>query len=277
MWTSLYAGLTVEEHALPYTLSTLQMIMKRTVSGSYHLPGAFSRGVLNAALRCTPLVPDSMALMFLRRHRPYQVESEEAVPDSQGLSWTKWKALEIPENLTGKSVLDIGCAEGLFSLESARRGASRVVGVDTRFGALLSAKFRATGYRRFAIDFRVGAFPGLRLRESFDYVLCLSVLHHLVSSKDIWKVLTDTTFATDLARLREGFVELRRRTTPGGRCLIEIPFEYDSEESRRTVDFDRINQELLKAGFSSSRYLGTWSHAARNQSRKDRPIYSAQA
>lgn len=264
-----------EDQTLPYALYAVQAALRRTVSGAYVLPGTFSRKVFNAALRWAPLVPGPIARGFLRKHRPYQVQGEEANADSQGISWKKWRVLDIPENLAGKSLLDVGCAEGLFCLESARRGASRVVGIDARFTALLSGTFQAK-QERLAVAFRIGVFPQLGLRDRFDYVLCLSVLHHLVSSKDIWKVLNDQAYADDLEKLRESLAMLRTLTAPGGRCVVEIPFEYEDEESRRAVNFDRFNQELVKAGFSSSRYLGTWEHAARNQSRKDRPIYSAQ-
>ena len=37
----------------------------------------------------------------------------------------------VPEDLTGKSVLDIGCNSGFYSIEMKKRGAERVVGVDT--------------------------------------------------------------------------------------------------------------------------------------------------
>src|SRR5205823_10979273 len=44
----------------------------------------------------------------------------------------KWKRFEhsIPSDLTGKTVLDIGCNAGFYSLEMKRRGASRVLGID---------------------------------------------------------------------------------------------------------------------------------------------------
>ena len=36
----------------------------------------------------------------------------------------------LPADMTGKSVLDIGCNAGFYSLEMKRRGADRVLGVD---------------------------------------------------------------------------------------------------------------------------------------------------
>ena len=39
--------------------------------------------------------------------------------------------IQMPEDLTGKSVLDIGAWDGFFSFEAERRGASRVLAVDS--------------------------------------------------------------------------------------------------------------------------------------------------
>jgi tRNA (mo5U34)-methyltransferase len=43
----------------------------------------------------------------------------------------KLQRVRLPEDLTGKSVLDIGAWDGFFSFEAERRGASRVVSVDS--------------------------------------------------------------------------------------------------------------------------------------------------
>src|SRR4051812_41859926 len=45
----------------------------------------------------------------------------------------KWRQLSrhIPADLTGKSVLDIGCNGGFYSLELKKRGARRVLGIDS--------------------------------------------------------------------------------------------------------------------------------------------------
>src|SRR5205085_3260415 len=45
---------------------------------------------------------------------------------------TKWKrfAHVLPQDLTGKSVLDIGCNAGFYAFEMKKRSASRVVGID---------------------------------------------------------------------------------------------------------------------------------------------------
>ncbi len=43
----------------------------------------------------------------------------------------KLRRVKLPEDLTGRSVLDIGAWDGFFSFEAERRGASRVLAVDS--------------------------------------------------------------------------------------------------------------------------------------------------
>lgn len=43
----------------------------------------------------------------------------------------KLRRLKLPESFAGKTVLDIGAWDGFFSFEAERRGASRVVAVDS--------------------------------------------------------------------------------------------------------------------------------------------------
>src|SRR5215203_2227545 len=49
----------------------------------------------------------------------------------------------IPADLHGKSVLDIGCNAGFYSIEMKRRGARRVVAVDSDPRYLAQARFAA--------------------------------------------------------------------------------------------------------------------------------------
>src|SRR3954447_6071511 len=52
-------------------------------------------------------------------------------------------AHSIPEDLSGKTVLDIGCNAGFYSIEMKRRGAARVVGIDSDERYLAQARFAA--------------------------------------------------------------------------------------------------------------------------------------
>lgn len=85
----------------------------------------------------------------------------------------------LPADMTGMTVLDIGCNAGFYSLEMKRRGAARVLGVDTEEHYLRQARFAAevTGleveFRRLAV-WDVGS-----LGETFDLVIFMGVLYHL--------------------------------------------------------------------------------------------------
>lgn len=93
----------------------------------------------------------------------------------------KWRAFEhaIPADLGGKTVLDIGCNAGFYSLEMKRRGAARVVGIDSDAGYLAQARFAAE-VAGADIEFReLDVYDVARLREKFDLVLFMGVLYHL--------------------------------------------------------------------------------------------------
>ncbi len=93
----------------------------------------------------------------------------------------KWRlfAHAIPDDLTGKSVLDIGCNAGFYSIEMKRRGAARVLGIDTDDQYLAQARFAAE-MADAAIEFRrMSVYEIAALRERFDVVLFMGVLYHL--------------------------------------------------------------------------------------------------
>ena len=93
----------------------------------------------------------------------------------------KWQAFAhaIPEDLSGKTVLDVGCNAGFYSLEMKRRGASRVVGIDSDETYLQQARFAAEVCGA-EIDFRrMSVYEVARLGERFDLVIFMGVLYHL--------------------------------------------------------------------------------------------------
>lgn len=87
----------------------------------------------------------------------------------------------VPEDLTGKTVLDIGCNGGFYSIEMKRRGAERVVGIDSDDDYLAQARFAAEvlGYAS-DIEFRnLSVYDVGALGERFDLVIFMGVLYHL--------------------------------------------------------------------------------------------------
>src|SRR4051812_13997138 len=103
---------------------------------------------------------------------------EHFLGDYPRMKWNRFSTA-IPSDLSGRSVLDIGCNAGFYSLEMKRRGASRVLGIDADEDYLAQARFAAEvcgadiEFRHLSV-FDVGA-----LEEQFDIVLFLGVLYHL--------------------------------------------------------------------------------------------------
>lgn len=92
----------------------------------------------------------------------------------------RWNEVEpaVPEDLTGKSVLDIGCNAGYICFEAVRRGASRVVGIDLKQEYIDQARFCADVLGA-DVDFHVMSIYDLRqLDETFDLVFCVGILYH---------------------------------------------------------------------------------------------------
>jgi tRNA (mo5U34)-methyltransferase len=93
----------------------------------------------------------------------------------------KWKTFAdaIPKDLSGKSVLDIGCNGGFYSIEMKRRGAERVLGIDFDDEYLAQARF-AAGVTGSDIEVRkLSVYDVGALDERFDVVLFMGVLYHL--------------------------------------------------------------------------------------------------
>lgn len=98
--------------------------------------------------------------------------------DYPNVKWQRFRHA-IPENLAGKTVLDIGCNAGFYSIEMKRRGADRVVGVDFDDRYLEQARFAAE-VKGADIEFRkLSVYDVAELGERFDIVLFMGVLYHL--------------------------------------------------------------------------------------------------
>src|SRR5213592_2162762 len=96
--------------------------------------------------------------------------------------------LDLPSSFAGKSVLDVGAWDGFFSFEAERRGAARVVALDTfswqaRGSGTGKAGFelarRALGSSVEDVEVEVLDIAPETVGGTFDVVLFLGVLYHL--------------------------------------------------------------------------------------------------
>ena len=107
-----------------------------------------------------------------------QTAPEHFLGDYPRIKWQGFSSA-IPADLTGRTVLDIGCNGGFYAIEMKKRGASRVVAVDSDADYLAQARF-AAGVLGMDIEFReLSVYDVGALGERFDIVLFMGVLYHL--------------------------------------------------------------------------------------------------
>ncbi|HEU4593568.1 MAG TPA: DUF1698 domain-containing protein [Pyrinomonadaceae bacterium] len=86
----------------------------------------------------------------------------------------------IPEDLRGRTLLDVGCNAGFYAIEAKRRGAARVLGVDGQRQHVRQAVFvrKALG---LDIEYRRMNVYELNRRAvgQFDITLALGLIYHL--------------------------------------------------------------------------------------------------
>ncbi|MDB5688336.1 MAG: family methyltransferase [Sphingomonas bacterium] len=128
----------------------------------------------------------------------------------------------LPADLTGKSVLDIGCNAGFYSIEMKRRGAARVLGIDWDDRYLAQARLAAEALAFDDVEFaKLSVYDVGSLGEQFDVVIFMGVLYHL----------RHPLLALDL--IREHVARdmlIFQSLTRGAKAVAEIADDYDFNE-----------------------------------------------
>lgn len=94
---------------------------------------------------------------------------------------SRWRLLEpfIPQDLTGKTVLDLACNSGFFSIKMKQRGAKHVLGIDVP-GQIEQAKLVAEVYNADIELLAQNVYEFMLTNTTqFDYVLFLGLFYHL--------------------------------------------------------------------------------------------------
>lgn len=98
--------------------------------------------------------------------------------DYPSVKWQRF-AHALPENLTGQSVLDIGCNAGFYAIEMKRRGAARVVGIDEDERYLEQARLAAEVCEADIELMKLSVYEVAKIGARFDLVLFMGVFYHL--------------------------------------------------------------------------------------------------
>lgn len=102
-------------------------------------------------------------------HTPGRLGDRTLEQQLQGIGW-------LLEHCRGRTVLDVGCAEGLIAIELARRGAAAVHGVEI-VAAHLEVAHRLRG--DLPVTFERGDANVWMPRRRYDIVAALALLHKL--------------------------------------------------------------------------------------------------
>ena len=103
---------------------------------------------------------------------------EHFLGDYPAVKWRRF-AHALPADLSGRTVLDIGCNGGFYSIEMKRRGAAHVLAIDIDEDYLRQARFAARAVGQDIEFARLSVYDVAVLRQRFDVVLFLGVLYHL--------------------------------------------------------------------------------------------------
>lgn len=151
----------------------------------------------------------------------------------------------LPTDLTGKSVLDIGCNAGFYAFEMKRRGASRVVGIDTDTRYLAQAQLASEVLGREIELRQLDVYSVAQLGERFDLVIFMGVLYHLRHPLLALDVLHDHVTRDMLL-----FQSMLRGPEP-------VPVDPDYPFARIDI-FERPGHPAMY--FVENRYAGDWTN-----------------
>jgi tRNA (mo5U34)-methyltransferase len=157
-------------------------------------------------------------------------------------------APHLPKDLKGKTVLDIGCNAGFYSIEMRSRGASRVLGIDSDERYLAQARLAAEvlGYEDEVEFEKLDVYDVGALGEKFDLVIFMGVLYHL----------RHPLLALDLIREHvAGDMMLFQSMQRGSKFVVELDEDYDFAETE--IFFE---SSFPKLHFVERKYSKDWTN-----------------
>jgi tRNA (mo5U34)-methyltransferase len=186
-------------------------------NGLLHGYGAHVRDLRDRLAKGEPAARTEMALKLERLgpwyHNVVFAPGVMSNPSNSDYPASRWRVLDpvIPRDLRGKSVLDIGCNSGFFSLEMKKRGADRVMGVDIMPHLLAQSRFASHWFELPLELHECGAYEVRSLGSDFDIVVFIGVLYHLkhplYALEQIASICKETMYFQSVIRGPAGDIE----------------------------------------------------------------------
>ena len=96
------------------------------------------------------------------------------------------KTIEGCYPIEGKTVLDVGCGPGHYSITLAQRGAGRVLGIDFAEGMLgIAAEHARAAGVAGRCEFRQADFLKFEAPEPFDYVILMGFMDYMPDARGV--------------------------------------------------------------------------------------------
>jgi ubiquinone/menaquinone biosynthesis C-methylase UbiE len=137
--------------------------------------------------------------------------------------------------IAGHTVLDIGSGPGHYSLELARRGAGKVLGLDFADGMLELARSAAAREHLDSVTFERADFLKTSYPEPFDYVIVMGFMDYVRDARAMVERALDVTRSKAFFSfpLDGGILATQRRIRYKTRCDL---FLYTEPQVRALFD-----------------------------------------
>ncbi|WAJ29220.1 TIGR04290 family methyltransferase [Antarcticirhabdus aurantiaca] len=159
----------------------------------------------------------------------------------------------LPADMSGWSVLDIGCNAGFYAVEMKRRGAGRVLGIDSDERYLAQGRLAAKALGFPDVEFRnLSVYDVGALGERFDLVIFMGVLYHLRHP-----LLALDLIREHVAGDRMLFQTLQRGSNESFEAPADHPF-FEPGTHRPPAYFDDPAYPAMR--FIEREYAGDWTN-----------------
>jgi 2-polyprenyl-3-methyl-5-hydroxy-6-metoxy-1,4-benzoquinol methylase len=215
------------------------------------------------------------------RYQPLLFPPDEVIPPRRDASIldsrAKLAAIGLPDDLSGKTVLDIGCAEGFFVVQAALRGAERAMGCDLVPSRLRLARISADSWQLGdRVTFSAADLYSIPPEWASDIVMCFAVAHHLHASPgepsfhDTWQmIVSPDTHAEQVENMMRAVAAVASLTKEA--TYWEYCFEYQHHKPPH-VDHAALGRWWVRKGlYKRVDFLGL----SQALPLKDRALYCA--
>jgi len=157
------------------------------------------------------------------------------------------KTLEGCSPIEGRSVLDIGCGPGHYSVALAKRGAGEVLGIDFADGMLQVARERAAKEGVTTCRFEKRDFLNFNFERKFDYAIVMGFMDYAHQPAEVVKKTLSLTAVRAFFSfpLDKGILAWQRKLRYKSRCELYMYTEEQAKQLFANHDQAQISVESL--------------------------------